>query len=249
MPKKPLGKRHLAASFLCGAVLFSGLSAAAATPTGSSVVSAVSSKLTFFAFGERQAVQTPTGSDGTLPPQSLVYNGTTYVPLRAIGDMLGVPVYWDATNNAVSAGQAKTIVKNADGKVLGSIDFTAEDKGVRANINLTGLPPGKHGIHIHQSAIKGSDFETAKSHFNPTGHQHGHDNPKGAHLGDFTMNLTASSTGSAKAEMFLEGVNLKRDSSMSIAGRSVIIHAGLDDQKTDPSGDSGDRIAGGNIPK
>lgn len=245
MGKKPLGKKHLAASFLCGAVLFSGLSAMAAD----NPISAVASKLNFYSFGERKSVPASYDNGQTGVPSALNYGGTTYVPIRMVGDLLDVPVYWDQANNAVSAGTAKTIVKNAEGKVLGGIDLTEEKDGVRVQVNLAGLPPGPHGIHVHQMPIKNGDFATALGHFNPTTHQHGHHNPKGAHLGDFTKNLTVKADGSATAEFWLEGADLQPDSAMSVAGRSVIIHAGPDDQKTDPSGDSGDRIAGGNIPK
>lgn len=245
MTKKPLGKKHVAASFLCGAVLFSGLSLAAAdTP-----ISAVVSKVSFFAFGERQQAPAPVGSSGSATPAALNYDGRTYVPVRAVGDMMNVPVYWDATNNAISTGSAKTIIKNAEGKVHGSIDLTEEKGGVRVKVNLTGLPAGPHGIHVHQMPIKNNDFATALGHFNPTNHEHGHENPKGAHVGDFEKNLTVASNGKVSQDFFLEGANLRSDSSMSIAGRSIMIHAGPDDHKTDPSGDSGDRIAGGNIPK
>ncbi|OWA34219.1 superoxide dismutase [Saccharibacillus sp. O16] len=245
MGKKPLGKRHVVASFLCGAVLFSGLSAVAAdTP-----LSAVASKLNFYAFGERKSVPASYNNGQSSVPSALNYGGTTYVPIRMVGDLMNVPVYWDGTNQAVSAGTAKTIVKNAKGEVLGGIDLTEEKDGVRVNVNLAKLPPGPHGIHVHQMPIKQNDFATALGHFNPTTHQHGHKNPKGAHVGDFTKNLTVKANGSVTAEFWLEGANLKPDSAMSIAGRSIIIHAGADDQKTDPSGASGDRIAGGNIPK
>ncbi|NGZ75024.1 superoxide dismutase family protein [Saccharibacillus alkalitolerans] len=245
MSKKPLGKRHLAASFLCGAVLFSGLSAAAADTS----VTAMASKLTFYAFGERQQAPAPVGSDGSKAPAALTYNGTTYVPVRALGGMLDVPIYWDGTNGAISAGSAKVLVKDAKGAVHGGIDLTEEKGGVRVKVSLSNLPPGPHGIHVHQMPVKNNDFATALGHFNPTKHEHGHDNPKGAHVGDFTKNLTAASDGTAVQEFFLEDANLQPDSPMSIAGRSIIIHAGPDDQKTDPAGDSGDRIAGGNIPK
>jgi len=245
MTKKPLGKKHLVASFACGAVLFSGLSAAAADTS----VSAMISKATFFAFGERQAAPAPTGSNGTTSPAALTYNGTTYVPVRAIGDMLDVPVYWDAANNAISTGSAKTIVKSADGTVHGSIDLMEEKGGVRVKVSLMDIPAGPHGIHVHQMPIKNNDFATALGHFNPTQHEHGHHNPQGAHIGDFTKNLTADKNGKAVQEFFLEGADLQPDSPMSIAGRSIVIHAGPDDQKTDPAGDSGDRIAGGNVPK
>ncbi|MCQ4086548.1 superoxide dismutase family protein [Saccharibacillus sp. JS10] len=245
MNKKPISKKHVVVSFVCGAVLFSGLSAVAADTS----ISAMVSKATFFAFGERQAAPSVTGSNGAKSPAALTYNGTTYVPVRAIGDMLDVPVYWDASNNSISTGSAKTIVKSADGTVHGSIDLMEEKGGVRVKVSLMNLPPGPHGIHVHQMPIKNNDFATALGHFNPTRDEHGHHNPKGTHIGDFEKNLMATTKGTAVQEFFLEGANLKPDSPMSVAGRSIIIHAAADDQKSDPAGNSGDRIAGGNIPK
>jgi Cu-Zn family superoxide dismutase len=109
------------------------------------------------------------------------------------------------------------------------------------------LTPGKHGIHIHENAFAGSDFKTAQGHFNPEGKKHGLLNPEGHHLGDLP-NLVVSEDGSAEATILVEHATLEPGDPDSLLGRSIIIHAGEDDEMTDPSGNSGDRVAGANIP-
>jgi Cu-Zn family superoxide dismutase len=115
-------------------------------------------------------------------------------------------------------------------------------------ISASGLTPGEHGFHIHEKAIEGNDLKTAGGHFNPTAKKHGHGNPEGAHLGDL-INIVADKDGNVDAMIPLQGVSLEAGSGNSVLGKSLIIHAAADDGKTDPSGNSGDRVAGGNIPK
>lgn len=137
---------------------------------------------------------------------------------------------------------------NTKGDVIGVAGLVQMGKHVIIKVNASGLTPGKHGFHIHENPIANGDFSTAGAHFNPTNKQHGHKNPKGYHFGDMP-NLVANKDGKIDQAVILEDVSLDQGVSNSIIGRSLIIHAGEDDEKTDPAGNSGDRVAGGNIPK
>jgi len=151
---------------------------------------------------------------------------------------------------------AKTVVemKDAQGKSVGTIILSESGtKGVVLDIKLHDLPAGKHGIHFHQNAkCDGPDFKSAGPHFNPDGKKHGLQSPEGHHAGDM-MNLTVNADGKATMKLTDADVNLKDGSdshSLFInGGTALIIHAKEDDMKTDPSGNSGDRIACGVVTK
>ena len=91
------------------------------------------------------------------------------------------------------------------------------------------------------------DFKTAGRHFNPTNKKHGDHNPDGLILG--LSNLVVNESGKVDQTIILRDVSLEKGKSNSVLGKSLIIHAKEDDGATDPSGNSGDRVAGGNIPK
>lgn len=130
-------------------------------------------------------------------------------------------------------------------KVKGIVTFTKVDNGIQVVADIEGLTPGKHGIHIHQygdcSDPKG---ESAGGHFNPMNMQHGGPGSQSRHEGDFG-NITADSNG--KAHMELTDKNLSFEGENSIIGHAVVIHAKEDDLKTQPSGNSGPRVACGVI--
>ncbi|MGA7623561.1 MAG: superoxide dismutase family protein [Candidatus Acidiferrales bacterium] len=149
------------------------------------------------------------------------------------------------------AQSAHADIFNTAGQKIGSASFVPSEGGVRVNVDVSQLPPGPHGIHIHAAGkCEGPDFKTAGPHFNPANKEHGRDNPEGPHNGDLP-NLEVGAEGHANTSMLDTNVTLG-DGPTSLfqpGGTSIVIHANLDDYKTDPAGNSGARIACGVIQK
>lgn len=141
-----------------------------------------------------------------------------------------------------SSPAATAEVKDSAGRSLGTLNLSASLGGIVAEGHLMGLPPGAHGIHLHSVGQCQPPFASAGPHWNPTQKQHGTDNPKGPHLGDMP-NVAAGSDSSGHARVTSAGGTL--DSLLDADGASVVVHATADDYKTDPSGNSGARIACG----
>ena len=130
------------------------------------------------------------------------------------------------------------VVPLVDGRGQGVGTVTIADKASGTTLRLTvkGLPAGEHGIHLHQAGrCDGPDFKSAGAHWNPAGRQHGHLNPLGAHVGDLP-NFTVTSLDVATIDFAVGELS-------NPAGLSLVVHAKPDDYRTDPSGNSGDRIA------
>ncbi len=130
---------------------------------------------------------------------------------------------------------------NSAGQSIGTVAAAQTSGGVTLKINASGIAHGLHGVHVH--AVGRCDtpgFESAGSHWNPASRQHGLNNPQGPHAGDLP-NVTASSSGVVNETLVLAGASLAGLADAD--GAAVVIHATADDYVTDPSGNSGGRIA------
>ncbi|GLC88092.1 superoxide dismutase family protein [Lysinibacillus piscis] len=141
-------------------------------------------------------------------------------------------------------------VMGMNNESYGNAYFEEEGNGVKMTLALSGLPTGTHGIHIHAvGKCEPPTFESAGPHFNPTDKEHGKLNPKGYHLGDLP-NLEVGQDGQVDMNFLAEGLTLDKNAANSLVageGTALVIHASADDYKTDPSGNSGARIACGVI--
>jgi superoxide dismutase, Cu-Zn family len=149
-----------------------------------------------------------------------------------------------------SAAKTKVELKDAQGKAVGDVIVWDQGPGVGLQLNLHDLTPGEHAIHFHQvPKCEAPDFKSAGGHFNPEGKKHGFDNPDGHHAGDM-KNFTVGANGKAKLKIEDNEVTLKDGPhSLLSNGAAIVVHAKADDYKTDPAGNSGDRVACGVITK
>jgi Cu-Zn family superoxide dismutase len=141
--------------------------------------------------------------------------------------------------------QTDVPMRDAAGHDLGTLTLASAPGGLVLSGRLAGLPPGAHGIHLHAVGRCEPPFESAGPHWNPARRQHGTANPNGPHLGDMP-NITVVADASANVRVTTPGGTLSgSDAVMDADGSSVVIHAQADDYRTDPSGNSGARIACG----
>jgi Cu-Zn family superoxide dismutase len=136
----------------------------------------------------------------------------------------------------------KTSIVRPDGTVIGTVRARVTPGGLALKLEARGLPPGEIGMHIHEvGRCDGPDFASAGPHWNPTGKHHGRLNPDGEHLGDLG-NMWVAADGSVGMDMRPDPAG-NVPSPLDADGASLVIHAQRDDEKTDPSGNSGARIA------
>ena len=177
-------------------------------------------------------------------------------PLRHLAVLLfssalTMPLAWGQ-----GAPHARAGLYNPQGEQIGTATLIQGERGpALLRIQVSKLPPGLHGVHIH--AVGQCDpptFELAGDHLNPFGKQHGHQNPAGAHAGDLP-NLVVGPEGTAAQDVpaagiaFGEGPHLPfatADTALITPGSAaLVIHAQPDDERTDPAGNTGARIACG----
>ena len=156
-----------------------------------------------------------------------------------------------AAMRSTSDNDALAELKNTSGQSVGTARLTQAGNVVRILVEANGLPPGPHAVHVHAvGKCDPPDFNSAGAHFNPTNKQHGAQNPQGWHAGDLP-NLTVAPDGTGRMETTTEQLSLGSGptSVWDADGSAVVVHAAADDFKTDPTGNSGARIACGGLVK
>lgn len=148
-------------------------------------------------------------------------------------------------------GPVKVEMKDGAGQSIGTATLSESMGMVHIQLDLKGLKPGEHALHVHATAkCEGPGFTTAGGHFNPAAKKHGLQSAEGPHAGDMD-NFTVAADGTAKGMVMAKGISLGTgaNSVFTGGGTALVIHAGPDDMKTDPAGAAGDRIACGVITK
>jgi superoxide dismutase, Cu-Zn family len=141
---------------------------------------------------------------------------------------------------------ALATLEDGTGKAIGTARVEQTGTAIVLVAEARGISPGDHGIHLHAAGkCEAPGFTSAGGHLNPASHQHGSMNPAGPHLGDLpNLPVGADGSGSVRAPLTGPAASLLADL-FDADGTAVVVHAGPDDYKTDPSGNSGGRIACG----
>ena len=126
----------------------------------------------------------------------------------------------------------------------GMVHFTElGDGAVRVDVDLTNVPPGTHGFHVHEKGDCGNDAQNAGGHFNPLMMPHGGPDADAHHAGDFG-NVTADAAGNVKMSFTTHSITVG-DGPKSVVGHAIVLHGNADDLKSQPAGNAGPRIACG----
>ncbi|WP_022682971.1 superoxide dismutase family protein [Sphingobium bisphenolivorans] len=148
---------------------------------------------------------------------------------------------------AAAAPGAQASLLAADGSARGDAKVTQAADGLHVLVRAQGLTPGMHAVHIHTTGnCTPPDFTSAGSHWNPAGRKHGRDNPDGMHMGDMP-NMIAGADGSGEMEYVIHDAAIREGAAplLDADGAAVVIHAQADDNKSDPAGNAGGRVACG----
>ncbi|MEO6041802.1 MAG: superoxide dismutase family protein [Croceibacterium sp.] len=167
---------------------------------------------------------------------------TVFLTLSCLGALASCQTIDELPNQRL----AQATLRQASGLPAGTAQLFSNGSEVTISIALAGIPAGTHGVHLHMTGrCDAPAFTTAGGHLNPAGRQHGHENPAGAHLGDLP-NVTTGAAGAGTVSATLQGTPQEILANLFDAdGTAIVVHAGPDDYRTDPSGNSGARIACG----
>jgi Cu-Zn family superoxide dismutase len=164
------------------------------------------------------------------------------LPVLALAALAAGCVTLDRAGPAARA----TLAPTAGNQASGTVTFESRGDKVRMVAKLAGLPPGAHGFHIHEKGdCSAPDGTSAGGHFNPAGKPHGDPAAGDHHAGDMPM-VAADAGGNATVEAVLDAVTIGSGAA-DIVGRAVIVHKDADDYRTQPTGNSGARLACGVI--
>lgn len=155
------------------------------------------------------------------------------------------------STNLAAQAVVKVELKDGQGQSVGTATVTPSMGMVHIQLDVKGLKPGEHAIHVHAvPKCEGPAFTSAGGHFNPAGKKHGLKSPEGPHAGDMN-NFTVAADGTSKAMVMANNITMGSEANSVFAngGTALVIHAGPDDYVTDPAGAAGDRIACGVIAK
>lgn len=168
--------------------------------------------------------------------------------LRALGAALGLTMLAGCVVVPVKVAEiVETDLNDAGGANKAHATLKEQNGSVRVTIAAAAMSPGIYGAHVHTvGRCDGPDFTSAGGHWNPGARQHGRDNPAGVHLGDLP-NLQVGANGRGTVSFVIRGATLTDGANpmLDADGAAVMIHAAPDDYRTDPSGNSGARIACG----
>lgn len=153
-----------------------------------------------------------------------------------------------ASRPAWAVGESVTVsLKFADGKDAGTIKLTEATSGVLLKLDLKGLSPGPHALHVHDTGKCEGDLSSAGGIYNPLGAKHGFMHDEGPMAGDLP-NAVAAADGTASAEILSPFLTLSKEAEETLFdgnGSSIVIFEKADDYETDPEGGAGSRIACG----
>ncbi|HEX2256767.1 MAG TPA: superoxide dismutase family protein [Afifellaceae bacterium] len=151
--------------------------------------------------------------------------------------------------SAAAQESATANLQDQDGQDVGTVELHQTPNGVHIIANLTNLPAGEHGFHIHETGACEGDFTSAGGHYNPGGAEHGYLAEGGPHAGDMP-NIHVAEGGSLTIEVVNDRVSLEEGAEGTLRdddGSAIVVHANPDDYESQPSGDAGNRIACGVI--
>lgn len=168
---------------------------------------------------------------------------------RIMFAVLAVSLASIASPTEAGSEAATAALKLKDGKDIGTATFTDAAAGVLIRLNLTGVSPGAHAVHVHEKGTCDSDFSTAGAIYNPLGAKHGFLNDDGPMAGDLP-NVYAAADGTLNAEILSPLLSLSKESEDGLFdadGASLVLFATADDHLSEPEGNAGDRMACGKI--